>query len=264
MQGDTDIAKVASLLADPARTKILLALGDNRALAASVLADEAGVAASTASSHLKKLVDGGFLTVERHGRHRYFRLAGPHVAQLLEALARVAPPAPVKSLKEGTRAQAVRLARTCYDHLAGKLGTELMAAMIEREWLEGGDGTFDPTRAKQDRLSAPGWDVDYRLTESGIDALADFGVRVDELPSRRRLLRYCIDWSEQRHHLAGALGAAIADRTFELGWAKRARASRAVHVTDEGRDGFRETFGVELLDDGDHVAGGHRAAHAHV
>jgi DNA-binding transcriptional ArsR family regulator len=257
MQGDTDISKVAALMADPARAKILLALGDNRALAASVLADEAGVAASTASSHLKKLVAGGFLSMEKHGRHRYYRLAGPHVGQLLEALARVAPPAPVKSLKDGTRAQAVRFARTCYDHLAGKLGTELMAAMLERRWLEGGDGSFDPARAEHDRLSAPGWDVDYELTERGVSELADFGIHLDKLPTRRRLVRYCIDWSEQRHHLAGALGAAIADRTFELGWAKRAKNTRAVHITDEGRDGLRETFGVALLDNGDSVAGGH-------
>ena len=247
MQGDTDIAKVASLLADPARTKILLELGDNRALAASVLADEAGVAASTASSHLKKLADGGFLAVEKHGRHRYYRLAGPHVGQLLEALARVAPAAPVRSLKDGTRAQAVRFARTCYDHLAGKLGTELMAAMIERGLLVGGDGTFDPAHAKQDRLSAPGWDVDYRLTDRGVEELADFGVDVSNMPTRRPLIRYCIDWSEQRHHLAGALGAAVAERTFELGWAKRAKATRAVHVTDEGIDGLRSVFGVELV-----------------
>src|SRR5919197_4886439 len=246
MQGDTDITKVASLMADPARAKILLALGDNRALAASVLADEAGVAASTASSHLKKLVDGGFLTVERHGRHRYFRLAGPHVAQLLEALARVAPAAPVKSLKEGTRAQAVRFARTCYDHLAGKLGTELMTSMIERGMLDGGDGRFDPARAHDDRLSAPGWDVDYRLTERGVEELAAFGIDLDELPKKRRLVRYCIDWSEQRHHLAGSLGAAVADRTLELGWVKRADATRALHVTDEGFEGLEETFGLTL------------------
>ncbi len=257
MQGDTDISKVASLLADPARTKILLALGDNRALAASVLADEAGVAASTASSHLKKLVDGGFLALEKHGRHRYYRLAGPHVGELLEALARVAPAAPVKSLKEGTRAQAVRFARTCYDHLAGKLGTELMAAMIERGWLDGGDGTFDPARAEQDRLSAPGWDVDYRVTEAGVSELAAFGIQLDELPARRRLVRYCIDWSEQRHHLAGALGAAVAERSFELGWVRRADNTRAVHLTDDGVEGFRETFGVALLDDGDRVASRH-------
>src|SRR5256885_13232018 len=87
-------------------------------------------------------------------------------------------------------AQAVRFARTCYDHLAGKVGTELMAAMIERDWLDGGDGVFDPARAKQDRLSAPGWDVDYRLTEAGVEGLADFGVHVGDLPPRRRLVRY--------------------------------------------------------------------------
>jgi DNA-binding transcriptional ArsR family regulator len=246
MKGDADIAKVAALMADPARARILTALGDNRALAASVLADEAGVAASTTSSHLKKLVEGGFLTVEEHGRHRYFRLAGPHVGQLLEALAQVAPPAPVKSLKEGTRAQAVRYARTCYDHLAGRLGTELMAAMLERGMLEGGDGRFDPQRAEQDRLSSPGWDVDYRLTERGIRDLQEFGVELSELPKRRRLVRYCIDWSEQRHHLAGALGAAIADRTVELGWIKPAKNTRAVHITDDGAKGLERTFGVKL------------------
>src|SRR6185369_2047826 len=126
------------------------------------------------------------------------------------------------------------------------LGTELMASMIERGWLDGGDGIFDPARAEHDRLSAPGWDVDYRLTPQGIGALADFGVRIDELPARRRLVRYCIDWSEQRHHLAGALGAALADRTFELGWARRARNTRAVHLTEDGIDGLRRTFGVSI------------------
>ena len=244
MDGDTDIAKVAALLADPARTKILLALGDSRALSASVLSDEAGVSPSTASSHLKKLLEGGFLAVERHGRHRYYRLAGPHVAELLEALARVAPPAPVKSLREGTRAQAVRFARTCYDHLAGRLGTELMAAMLERGLLEGGDGRFDPARAEADRLSAPGWDVDYRLTERGVEELARFGVDVRELPRRRRLIRYCVDWSEQRHHLSGAAGRALAARLLELRWIRRADAGRAVFVTDLGRRELSANFGI--------------------
>ena len=246
MDGEPDITQVASLLADGARAKILQALGDNRALPASVLSDEAGVAASTASSHLKKLVEGGMLEMEKHGRHRYYRLAGPHVAELLEALARVAPPAPVKSLREGTRAQAVRFARTCYDHLAGKLGTELMASMIERGILEGGDGYFDPSQADEDRLSAAGWDVDYRLTERGVEELTAFGIELGALPTQRRLIRYCIDWSEQRHHLAGALGAAVAERTMELGWVKRADKTRALHITDEGLEGLERTFGIEL------------------
>jgi DNA-binding transcriptional ArsR family regulator len=246
MQGDIDIARVASLLADPARAKILLALADGRALAASVLSDEASVAPSTASEHLGRLLNGGLLSVEAHGRHRYYRLAGPHVGELLEGLAKVAPSAPVKSLKEGSRAQAVRFARTCYDHLAGRLGTELMTSMLARGLLDGGDGTFDPASAERDRLSSPGFDIDYRLTEPGSDELAELGIDIRRLPTRRRLVRYCVDWSEQRHHLAGALGAAIAERLFELGWIKHGKATRAVRITEPGFEGLRGTFGVEL------------------
>src|SRR4051794_3005824 len=127
--GDADVSSVAALLADPGRCRVLFALDDGRALAASVLATEAGVAASTASEDLAKLVAGGLLTVSEHGRHRYYRLAGPDVAALLESLATVAPPAPVRSLKESTRAHALRAARSCYDHLAGRLGVEVTAAL---------------------------------------------------------------------------------------------------------------------------------------
>jgi DNA-binding transcriptional ArsR family regulator len=247
MRGDADIAKIGALVADPARARILLALGDGRSLPASVLADEAGVAASTASAHLGKLVDGGLLTVKSHGRHRYFALAGPQVAELMEALARLAPAAPVRSLRQGTQAQAVRAARTCYDHLAGMLGAGLMTAMIEDDLLAGGDGSFHHTADGLDRLSAPGSDVDYRLTERGVMKLDAFGIDFDALAAKPRpLVRYCVDWSEQRHHLAGSLGAAIAERMFELGWVGRRRNTRAVQLSDEGRDGLRETFGLEL------------------
>src|SRR3954468_16772466 len=165
--GDADIAVIGALLADGRRARILMALGDGRALPASVLAREAGVAASTTSEHLAKLVGAGLLVVEPHGRHRYYRLAGPHVGDLLETLARLAPAAPVRSLRDGTQAQAVREARTCYDHLAGRLGTALMDGLIARGVLTGGDGRFDRRRARGDRLSAPGRDVDYRLTDTG-------------------------------------------------------------------------------------------------
>ena len=246
MRGDADIATVGALVSDPARGRILLALGDGRALPASVLADEAGVATSTASAHLGKLLDGGLLAVDQHGRHRYFRIAGPAVADLLEALARVAPAAPVRSLRQGTRAQALRFARTCYDHLAGVLGTRLMAALIERELLVGDDGIFHPDRTSHDRLSAPGLDHDYRLTERGLEELSAFGIDFEALPRRRALIRYCVDWSEQRHHLAGALGAALAERMFELDWCVRMPRSRALQLSDPGRDGLRRTFGIEL------------------
>ncbi|MGH3583655.1 MAG: ArsR/SmtB family transcription factor, partial [Mycobacterium sp.] len=127
--GDADIAALAALLADPARCKVLLALDDGRALPASVLADEAGVSRSTASSHLGKLTDAGLLTVQSHGRHRYYRLAGTEVAELLERLGQLAPSRPVRSLREGTNAARLRSARTCYDHFAGKLGVALMGSL---------------------------------------------------------------------------------------------------------------------------------------
>jgi DNA-binding transcriptional ArsR family regulator len=243
--GDTDIAAVAAVLADPGRAKMLLALGDGRALPASTLASEAGVAASTASVHLAKLVEAGLFHVEAHGRHRYYRVSGPHVGELLEALARLAPAAPVRSLREGTRARAVRSARTCYDHLAGQLGTAIMAAMIDQGVLAGGDGTFHPNSSGRDRLSSAGWDCDYRLTDTGRAWIDDFGVKVPS-GTRRPLIRYCVDWSEQRHHLAGALGAGLLNRLEGLGWVQRSPTTRAVQVTEDGRSGLASTFGVEI------------------
>ena len=229
MEGDADIAKVGALVADPARARILLALGDGRALPATVLADEAGVSPSTSSAHLSKLVAGGLLHVRRDGRHKYFRVAGPDVGELIEVLARLSPGSSVRSLRQGTRAEAIRHARTCYDHLAGVLGTSLMDALLERELL------------------APDPNADFRLTERGAAELAAFGIELAPLRARRRqLLRGCVDWSERRHHLAGGLGAAIARRMFELGWIERSRGTRAVRVTESGARGLRETFGVEL------------------
>jgi DNA-binding transcriptional ArsR family regulator len=245
MPGDADIASVAALLADPSRCRVLAALGDGRALPASMLASEAGVAASTASEHLARLVDAGLLTVERHGRHRYFRIAGPQVADLLEALARVAPPAPVRSLRQGTRAQMLRFARTCYDHLAGQVGVALMDALMEREHLEPDRPAGALTSG--DRLSSPGRAIVYGLTEKGAAFLEDFGVDLDRLPPRRPAIRYCVDWSEQRPHLAGGVGAALTNRLFDLDWIRRSEYNRAVQVTDDGRDGFAEVFEVSAV-----------------
>src|SRR4051812_40263271 len=237
--GDADLAAVGALLGSPARCRILLALDDGRALPASRLAYEAGVSAATASSHLHQLVDAGLLTAEPRGRHRDYRLAGPHVAALIEALGRVAPAAPIRSLREGTRAKALRDARSCYDHLAGRLGVRLMASMIDAGLLEGGDGLHHREAAVHDTVSAYGRDVPYRLSPRGEEFLGSLGVL---LPARRATVRYCVDWTEQRHHLSGGLGKGLRDRLLELGWVRPSPGSRAVLVTDAGRDGLAEHF----------------------
>jgi DNA-binding transcriptional ArsR family regulator len=245
MLGDADIAVVAEVLADRSRCRMLMALDDGRALPASRLAAEAGIAPSTTSTHLGRLLDAGMLVVEPHGRHRYYRLAGPHVGELLESIARVAPPLTVQSLREGTKAEALRRARTCYDHLAGRLGVALMDALLAQGLLEGGDGTFDADRSTRDRLSAPGWDVAYVLSDKGRTRLESLGVDCSGA-GRRPLIRYCVDWSEQRHHLAGALGARLLSWVEGQGWVGRRSGSRALTITDAGARHMGPSLGVDI------------------
>ena len=249
MKGDADIASVAGLIGDRTRAGVLLALGDGRALAASVLAQEAGVSASTISEHLGKLLDAGLLSVESHGRYRYYRLAGPRVARLLESLAELSPPSPVTSLRQGTRANALRAGRYCYDHLAGRLGVGIMRSLLDHRLLTGGDGHFDRGRAGADRLSAAGHDLDYRLTPEGEAWARAFGLDLGALRARRRpLIRYCTDWTEQQHHLAGALGAALADGMVQRGWIERAPNGRAVTLTDAGRLGLQRHLDIAIAE----------------
>ena len=221
--GDADLASVGALLAEPARTKVLLALSDGRSLPASMLAAEAGVSASTASHHLARLVDGGLINVATRGRHRYYALAGPDVADLLEAVARVAPAQPIMSLREGTRAHALRYARHCYDHLAGRLGVAVADA-LEREGLVAvTDAAYTVTGAGAARFG--------RL---GIDARAGEAARA------------CRDWTEQRSHIAGPLGRALLGGFLELGWLERDVKTRALHLTRAGRSALPAELGVPL------------------
>lgn len=242
--GDADIASVAGLIGERARARVLMALLDGRTLPASVLAAEAGVAASTVSEHLAQLVRAGLLAVHRQGRTRHFRLAGPAVAEALEALARISAPEPIRSLRQGTRAHALRRARTCYDHLAGRLGVAVMSAMLDHDLLTGGDGRHRLEEAVTDRLSAPGSDVIYRLTPRGRETLAALGVDLGAFDHNKQMIRYCVDWSEQRHHLAGTLGAALTRRMFDLEWIRRINQRRAVVLTDTGRQGITDAFGL--------------------
>ncbi|WP_210251050.1 ArsR/SmtB family transcription factor [Microvirga thermotolerans] len=229
------LAEIASLMGDVARANILSALMDGRALTASELAWHGGVGASTASGHLARLAEANLVTVARQGRHRYYRLASPEVAQAIEALMAVASSGPKRHRPVGPRDVALRRARTCYDHLAGRLGTAIADALVERRHI-----------VLSDEAGA--------LTEDGRRFLCDFGIDLDRSGARgRALCRACLDWSERRPHLAGRLGAALCRRVFELGWVERIKDSRALSITAAGREGLCTTFGITELSraDGD-------------
>ena len=222
------LAEVAGLIADPGRAGMLVALWDGTVRPAGELARIAGVSAATASAHLRKLVAGGALRVEPRGRHRYYRLAGPDVAHALESLARLLP----ARTANGAEAPVppLRRARLCYDHLAGRLGVALSDAMLERGWLTLAEGA-------------------YALSPIGQRALGRFGIDVMSLQRERRpLLRACIDWTERREHVGGALGAALATQLLERDWLRRERGSRTVLVTSAGRGGLIEVFGLRADD----------------
>lgn len=247
--GDADIARVAALFADRSRARVLAALADGRALPASVLAAEAGVSPAAMSAHLGKLLAERLVTVERSGRHRYYTLAGPQVAAVLEALATIAPAQPVTSLRQGTRAQRLRYARTCYDHLAGTLGVMITQALIDHGVLVATDGQQDVLRRPGDRLSAPVRRHPYQLGPAAGSTLTSLGVSLPDLAhdrSPRPLLRFCVDWTEQRHHLAGSLGAALATAFLQAGWVTRQHRSREVRITAAGAAALRERLDIRL------------------
>jgi DNA-binding transcriptional ArsR family regulator len=220
--GDADLASVGALLAETARSKVLLALSDGRSLPASMLAAEAGVTPSTASHHLARLVDGGLISVATRGRHRYYSLAGPDVADLLEAVARVAPSQPITSLREGTRAHALRYARRCYDHLAGRLSVAVADA-LERQGYVVTDAAFTVTDVGAARLCGLG--IDARAGETA---------------------RACRDWTEQRSHVAGPLGRALLTGFLDRGWVERDAKTRALHLTSAGESALPAELGVAL------------------
>jgi DNA-binding transcriptional ArsR family regulator len=228
MSGDADVAAAAALLAEPARAALVVAVMDDGPLPASELAARAGIAPSTASEHLRRLVGGGFLKTTKRGRHRFYELADRAVAAAVEALAIVAPQPPVKSLRDATRSQLIRYARTCYDHLAGEVGVALARALERDGALARQDGT-------------------YVLGGRATTCFGALGIELDALKRHRRpVVRGCLDWSERDLHVAGALGAALTARLLELGWVKRRTGNRSVAVTDEGRTLLHRKLGVEL------------------
>jgi DNA-binding transcriptional ArsR family regulator len=227
---ENDFAPAAALMADPTRAAILRALLPGRALAAGELARLAGVGAATASFHLAKLLDGGMVAVAQQGRHRYYQLAGHEVAAALEAIGLISPGVPVRSLSQSREATALAQARTCYDHLAGRIGVELLEAMLREDLLrEREAGTYDVTAAGDAKLEA-------------------FSLDVSEIRRvRRAFAGSCIDWTQRRRHLNGALAAAITARLFAVGWIERGSRRRSVRVSEAGAAGLAATFGLSYL-----------------
>lgn len=217
------LAEVAAVLADPSRATMCLALLDGRAWTVGELGKAAGIALSTSSEHVSKLADAGFVARVKQGRASYVRIADPRVAELIEHLAQHAEHRPVKGLKSSVRAKRLGFARTCYDHLAGVVGVAVRSGMLAEGLVDDGAG--------------------LALTARGSEVLAGLGVEVAP-GNRRPLLRDCLDWTERREHLAGALPAALLDRAVDAGWLSR-EGNRAVKVLPGAKVPFA-ALGVDL------------------
>ncbi|AXI48124.1 transcriptional regulator [Sulfitobacter sp. SK012] len=224
MKEGPDISHIAALIGDPARANILTALMSGKALTATELAAEAGVTAQTASTHLAKLEAGGLTIVRKSGRHKYISLAGPEVAQVLEALMGLAAGSGHLRRQPGPKDAALREARVCYNHLAGEKGIAVFGCFVSKGWIAG----------EGDALS---------LTDAGHTFVSDFGVDLAELSTARApLCRPCLDWSARRNHLAGSVGRALLNRMEVLGWARRIPKTRIVDFTPEGSRAFAQMF----------------------
>lgn len=226
MDVEPSIAPLGALIAVPARANILSALFDGRALTASELAYAARITPQTASSHLAKLVDAALLVVERQGRFRYYRLAGPQVADALEPLTLLSPHRPVPVRGRSGDVQQLREARFCYDHIAGHLGVLITDALLDRKFLKSVG-------------------QDYKLSRAGVGFCRELGLEPGKIKAQRRVFaRRCLDWSERRPHLAGALGASIAQAFIDHGWIERAREGRRITVSEVGRTALGQLLGI--------------------
>jgi DNA-binding transcriptional ArsR family regulator len=225
---DPGLSSVAALIGEPARAAMLCALLDEGERPAGELALLGAVAPNAASAHLAKLVAGGLIVARTHGRQRLFRLTGPNVARALEGLLAIAPPPTIVALSQSRAAGDLRAARSCYDHLAGQLGVAVTEALVTR-------GALVPEAQA------------YRLTRHGVDFFASLEIDLEPLrAARRHFARQCLDWSERRPHLAGALGCALRTAFLQRGWVTRKPAGRMLHVTPAGRDWLSTELSIDL------------------
>jgi DNA-binding transcriptional ArsR family regulator len=253
----TDFAHVGRLLASPARATVVDALLEGRPLPAGQLAELAGVSAPTISQHLSELVDGGLVTATAVGRHRYYQLAGADIAEALEALARICPATPVRSLRQSSAAASLRVARLCYDHLAGVVGVALLDAMSERGWVAPGADLAQGQDATRSQEAGRGQDLtrsedltrgqDLQVTGLGREELGAIGVDVAACERARRVFaRTCLDWTQRRMHLAGAVGAGLATALLDREWVRRAGSGRGLTVTEAGMQCLHASFGIDV------------------
>lgn len=223
-----DVAQIAALVGDPVRARMLFALLDGKELSASEMAFRGEASPQAASAHLAKLVDGRLIAVRNVGRQRLFRFASDDVAHAIEALATIAPALPVTSLTQDRAMQRLRRARSCYDHLAGRLGVQITEALTRDRSLKLNEDSFT-------------------VTARGERCFRDMGIDLSALRSSRRYFaRACIDWTERRPHVAGALGAAMLDRFIERQWVRRHARDRSLHVTPEGQRDLAKLFGISV------------------
>ncbi len=222
------ISEIAALVGNPARANILIALANGQALTASELAYVAGVSPQTTSEHLARLREANLLSLTKQGRHSYFRLSSPKIARMIESIMVVAADGPQRYRPRWNGDDQLRTARTCYDHIAGRLGVALTDSLAQHKHVV---------------LTEDGGMV----TRAGEKFLTDFGIALNEArEGRRTFCRPCLDWSERRPHLAGAVGAALAGRCLDLGWIARIRDSRALKISATGERGFKDVFGISL------------------
>jgi DNA-binding transcriptional ArsR family regulator len=231
-KGDANVAALARLLADEARASMLLALSDGQAQSAGALARAAGLSASAATAHLSKLQRGGLLVGRRQGRERLYRISNGEIVRVIEAMAAYAGARDARNAREAYQGRTLRLARLCYDHLAGTIGVSITDALIREGTLCEGAGSFTISSRGHERLRA-----------LHIDTVA---VLAAARRTRRPLTRVCLDWTERRPHLAGALGAALAARLLDAGWFERCPGTRALRVTALGRRAMNAEFGLRV------------------
>ncbi|MFD1886760.1 ArsR/SmtB family transcription factor [Paenibacillus wenxiniae] len=226
----SNISNIASLLGEPSRANMLTALLDGRFHTAGELAHAASITPQTASFHLARLTEQGWVSMEKHGRYRYYRLAGSDTAHKLEQFLVICPVPEVRSLKQSQQMDRLRYGRTCYDHLAGQIGVSLTEALVQQGQLlaHNGNGAFE-------------------VSESGLELFTTIGLDVSQLRRKRRAFAHaCLDWSERKHHLGGALGHGLLQLCLDRGWIERMSGIRAIIVTADGQQAFRHYFDLVL------------------